>query len=115
MYEVRSNLSFLVRGPRKRIRMIGCGTSRDVTGLKDNGGNRPQTTDREERLNCWAMKHFSQVGRVVTIALALLGLAALPTLAQGKQDNRTALKPDAPGLAHNHRLILKDGSYQIVR
>ena len=25
------------------------------------------------------------------------------------------LKPDAPGLAHNHRLILKDGSYQVVR
>jgi len=25
------------------------------------------------------------------------------------------LKPDAPGLARNHRLILKDGSYQLVR
>ena len=34
---------------------------------------------------------------------------------QGNQDNRTTLKPDAPGLAHNHRLILKDGSYQVVR
>ena len=25
------------------------------------------------------------------------------------------LKPDAPGLAKNHRLILKDGTYQMVR
>lgn len=27
----------------------------------------------------------------------------------------TSLKPDLPGMARNHRLILKDGSYQMVR
>jgi hypothetical protein len=25
------------------------------------------------------------------------------------------LKPDVPGMATNHRLILKDGTYQLVR
>lgn len=80
--------------------------------------NRAHTTNRDERLNCWAMKHFSLIGRVVTIALAAPLLASAIGFAQSQQssqDNRTPLKPDAPGLAHNHRLILKDGSYQIVR
>ena len=51
------------------------------------------------------------------MALAVLAPAAPISAAQTNQDNdnRTALKPDAPGLKHNHRLILKDGSYQIVR
>ena len=54
----------------------------------------------------------------MTVALAVLMLTVMAGLAQqnqDKQDNRTSLKPDAPGLKHNHRLILKDGSYQIVR
>ena len=57
------------------------------------------------------------MGRIVTVALALVVPAALMPAAQTNQDkdNRTALKPDAPGLKHNHRLILKDGSYQVVR
>ena len=34
----------------------------------------------------------------------------------GRADKKpTVIKPDAPGLAQNHRLILKDGSYQLVR
>ena len=51
------------------------------------------------------------------MALAVLAPTVLPAAAQTNQDNnnRTPLKPDAPGLKHNHRLILKDGSYQIVR
>jgi hypothetical protein len=63
------------------------------------------------------MKHFRHMGRIVTVALALVVPAALMPAAQTNQDkdNRTALKPDAPGLKHNHRLILKDGSYQVVR
>jgi hypothetical protein len=64
------------------------------------------------------MKHFSHIGRGVAVALAVLTLAAATGVAQSNQDkpdNRTALKPDAAGLKHNHRLILKDGSYQIVR
>ena len=54
----------------------------------------------------------------MTLALAALVPAAATGVAQdnqGKQDNRTTLKPDAPGLKHNHRLILRDGTYQIVR
>jgi len=44
-------------------------------------------------------------------------MAAGKAFAQTSQDNqdRATLKPDAAGLKHNHRLILKDGSYQIVR
>lgn len=64
------------------------------------------------------MKHFSHIGRVWTVTVTALVLASGMGSAQsqkGNQDNRTTLKPDAPGLAHNHRLILKDGSYQVVR
>ncbi len=34
---------------------------------------------------------------------------------QSQPNHGTVIKPDAPGLARNHRLILKDGSYQMVR
>ena len=59
--------------------------------------------------------------RVLGVAVAMAVPAGIPALAQSQQqqqngqDNRKVLAPDAPGLAHNHRLILKDGSYQIVR
>ena len=48
--------------------------------------------------------------------MAVLAVAAVA----GGQSNSNGqkplvLKPDAPGLARNHRLILKDGSYQLVR
>lgn len=63
------------------------------------------------------MKHFSHSVRVWGVAVAMALLAGIPLLAQSSdaQDNRKVLTPDAPGLAHNHRLILKDGNYQIVR
>jgi hypothetical protein len=64
------------------------------------------------------MSDFCPILRLSTVALTALVLASGVASAQskqGNQDNRTALKPDAPGLAHNHRLILKDGTYQIVR
>ena len=71
-----------------------------------------------KRLNCWAIKHFSHsAGRFLVVAVTMVLLAGNPLLAQSSdaQDNRKVLTPDAPGLAHNHRLILKDGNYQIVR
>jgi hypothetical protein len=34
---------------------------------------------------------------------------------QGDNSKPLVLKPDLPGLGRNHRLILKDGSYQVVR
>jgi len=60
--------------------------------------------------------------RLVTRAtLALLLAMALAGAVQTQAQTRTQaqkplpLKPDLPGLATNHRLILKDGSYQLVR
>lgn len=55
-----------------------------------------------------------------TLGCALAGaVLANSALAQDSEQqdkaNRKVLTPDAAGLAHNHRLILKDGSYQIVR
>ena len=31
------------------------------------------------------------------------------------REHSKVITPDAPGLAHNHRLVLKDGSFQVVR
>jgi hypothetical protein len=48
----------------------------------------------------------------------MLGLAAtiLVAAAAGAHAQKTLpLKPDIPGMATNHRLILKDGTYQLVR
>ena len=42
-------------------------------------------------------------------------MAGAQSSSNGQKQTPLALKPDAPGLARNHRLILKDGSYQLVR
>ena len=54
---------------------------------------------------------------VLRTALAVLLAVATGACAQSNQQNPKPLplKPDLPGLATNHRLILKDGTYQIVR
>jgi hypothetical protein len=44
------------------------------------------------------------------VVVAGMGAQSAP-----KSPTPLVLKPDAPGLAKNHRLILKDGSYQLVR
>ena len=53
------------------------------------------------------------------IGLCLLFFFAWPARAQNSQDpNRKSIQagqPAVPGLGQNHRLILKDGSYQVVR
>lgn len=84
---------------------------------KTNRRNEAQTRNAAGRLNCWAMRHFSYLKAFLGIAMAGALLAAIPACAQDSdaQADRKVLTPDAPGLAHNHRLILKDGSYQIVR
>jgi hypothetical protein len=66
------------------------------------------------RLNYCAMSYFIQVRRVLWVCSAVMVLAAVPTTAQEKKQPLT-VKPDSAGLAKNHRLILKDGTYQIVR
>ncbi|MGA2808970.1 MAG: hypothetical protein ABSE87_12615 [Terracidiphilus sp.] len=59
---------------------------------------------------------------VLKTALAVLLAVAAGASAQSDQQGQQSdqqkplpLKPDLPGLATNHRLILKDGTYQIVR
>lgn len=95
---------------------------------------REPTLSRRERLNCVAMGVFAQVeqgwrGWALSLVLLLL-LAAMTAAGQSVQQSEgtqpaqnTAdqhskplpLKPAVPGTGRNLRLILKDGSYQMVR
>jgi hypothetical protein len=59
------------------------------------------------------MGNFNDLRRLLGIALACLLLAAMGAAAQTHQP--IPLKPGVPGTGANHRLILKDGSYQVVR
>jgi flagellar motor protein MotB len=59
------------------------------------------------------MKPFPHLRRLFTGSLAVLLLAAA-TASLPAQKTLT-VKPDPPGLAANHRIILKDGTYQLVR
>ena len=59
------------------------------------------------------MKRFLHLRRLLTTGLACLFLTATAAAAQNQKP--LPLKPDVPGMSSNHRLILKDGSYQIVR
>ena len=91
------------------------------------------------RLNCVAMVIFKEMRRLGAMSLAALLLAATAALAQnggsqaappaqssasqnpqgqksqGQNSQPMPLKPTVPGMARNHRLILKDGNYQMVR
>lgn len=58
--------------------------------------------------------------RLLTAGLGCVLLAATAAAAQDSAQDRhdqkpLPLKPEVPGTGSNHRLILKDGSYQIVR
>ncbi|MDR3725564.1 MAG: hypothetical protein P4K86_00840 [Terracidiphilus sp.] len=59
------------------------------------------------------MIQFSHLRRVLTATVAVLLLAAAGAAAQTPKP--LPLKPALPGMATNHRLILKDGNYQLVR
>ena len=66
------------------------------------------------------MKHFLYMRRLLTAGLGCVLLAATAAAAQDSAQDRhdqkpLPLKPEVPGTGSNHRLILKDGSYQIVR
>src|SRR5580658_1598660 len=59
------------------------------------------------------MNPASHLRRLLTGCLAILLLAAS---AGGVRAQKTLpLKPEVPGTGTNHRLILKDGTYQLVR
>jgi hypothetical protein len=52
----------------------------------------------------------------LTISFLLAAaLAGGQSASKDQKQTPLVLKPDAPGLTRNHRLILKDGSYQLVR
>lgn len=79
------------------------------------------TSSPHFRLHCWTMRRLSQF-RTLCVAM----LFAAPALCFGQSSGNTSqqtgqhgrplvLKPDLNGLATNHRLILKDGSFQSVR
>jgi len=58
------------------------------------------------------MSHLSHLRLVVLVLTALLGSGAVA----GAQEHKPIpLQPGVPGMGSNHRLILKDGSFQMVR
>jgi len=59
------------------------------------------------------MIQFPQLRHFMTSFLATLLLVA--GIAAAHAQKPLPLKPDVPGMATNHRLILKDGNYQLVR
>jgi hypothetical protein len=56
---------------------------------------------------------FQYSRRMFTLSLAILLLAASAACLHAQKT--LPLKPDIPGTSANHRLILKDGTYQLVR
>lgn len=69
------------------------------------------------RLNCGAMSHLARFRSLVVVsAAACMLFSAYTALSQDNQAQKPLpLKPGIPGMGSNHRLILKDGSYQMVR
>jgi flagellar motor protein MotB len=63
------------------------------------------------------MAYFPSMRLVPRVALALLLATASAGTAQNQHNAQKLLplKPDLPDMAANHRLILKDGTYQAVR
>jgi hypothetical protein len=59
------------------------------------------------------MAHFPHLRSLLTGSLAILLAAAIAAPVHAQKT--LPVKPDQPGMATNHRLILKDGSYQLVR
>jgi len=54
-------------------------------------------------------------GAALALLLAFATGGGAQNQSQQQAQKPLPLKPDLPGMATNHRLILKDGSYQIVR
>ncbi len=72
-----------------------------------------KTPDLEFRLNYGTMAHPLYFGRLLGLGLAVLLLPSAGLLAQ--EHKPVPLQPGVPGMGANHRLILKDGTYQVVR
>jgi hypothetical protein len=61
------------------------------------------------------MAHLLHLRRLAAAALAILLVSPVAAAAQKQTQTPVPLKPGVPGMGANHRLILKDGTYQIVR
>ncbi len=59
------------------------------------------------------MNHLPQLRRLLLAVLA--GMLLAPVIATVQGQKPLPLKPTVPGMGANHRLILKDGTYQMVR
>jgi len=76
-----------------------------------------------DRLNCVSMIGCARFRPLLAAAFAAALLACAGTRAASAQTNEQrppeqkplAVQPDIPGMRANHRLILKDGTYQMVR
>lgn len=110
--------------------MDALGLERLHLSYKFDSAQEPTLTGRT-RLNCVAMVGFFEGRRWAALWLALLlpGAAAAGQSGQSSQPAQSApsqsssgqsskplpLSPGVPEMGRNHRLILKDGSYQMVR
>jgi hypothetical protein len=72
-----------------------------------------KTPDFELRLNYGAMAHPLSLRHLLGLGLAALLL--LPACAEAQAHKPIPVQPGVPGMGSNHRLILKDGTYQMVR
>lgn len=59
------------------------------------------------------MNHLLKLRRILPVVLA--GLLLAPAAGAAQDQKPLPLKPGVPGMGSNHRLILKDGTYQMVR
>lgn len=59
------------------------------------------------------MAYFLYLRRLLIGSLAILLLSAVAATSHAQKT--LPVKPDVPGMGANHRLILKDGTYQLVR
>ena len=67
------------------------------------------------QLVCLHAEALPLASLLCAIALASVPFAAAQSTDDSKHQQPLVLKPDQPGMATNHRLILKDGSFQVVR
>jgi hypothetical protein len=63
----------------------------------------------------YPMRRLPQAALVLLVSMAFAGVIQSHSQTRPENQKPLPLKPDLPGMATNHRLILKDGSYQIVR
>ena len=97
-----------------RIHSIGrISSGWDSNSCTALGANHPPSVTRLLRLDCCAMPCFRPT-RLKLLAL-VLAIASSCAAQSQTQPQPLPFQPGQPVAAVNHRLILKDGSYQVVR